>query len=346
MSSFVRASFACGAGTLMIMTAQPVLAQSGFATTFDRTLETLRQSVARLLKENAKINTENQAARARTKSLRDDLRSLQAETRRLEEKQAAETQRIQKRSGGVEALKLQVTEIDGALQRARDEVAAEQAKFKALEDEEKTLQQKAEALSGDIELMNRTAAGAAAAGNSTASLKKEQEQLQKALADVVNRVEEAKRQWQDINAVVTAGPQRLEVLKAENDTLLKQVSDTEAELAKTNAQLADVQAALDKMRSEDYGDTRSGRLDSEVKEMAERNRKVESEILTITKTREEELKRLQADQEKMGSSYQTKQEELLQRNVDLKFEVDTLRKKMVDMDKKKALLEAEIYPSR
>ena len=338
---FVRASFVCGAGMLMIMAAGPVSAQMTSVTTFDRTLETLRGSVAGLLKENAKINTENLAARARIKALREDLRSLQAETRRLEDKEAAELQRIQKRSGGVEALKLQVTETDAALKRARDEGAAEQAKFNALENEEKALRQKADTLSGDITLMD----GSGVVRNGAVALKAEQEELQKGLSNVVNRVQEAKRQWQDINAVVTSGPQQLEALKAENNTLLKAVSQAEAELAKTNAQLVDVQAAFDKMRSEDYGDTRSGRLDSEVKEMMERNRKLESEILAITKVREEELKHLEADQEKMGGQYQAKYEELLQHHVDLKSELDSLRKQMVDLDKKRTGLESVVYPT-
>ena len=93
------------------------------------------------------------------------------------------------------------------------------------------------------------------------------------------------------------------------------------------------------------GDTRSGRLDSEVKEMMERNRKLESEILAITKVREEELKHLEADQEKMGGQYQAKYEELLQHHVDLKSELDSLRKQMVDLDKKRTGLESVIYPA-
>jgi chromosome segregation ATPase len=346
MRFFVRASFICGAGILMIMIASPVSAQRASVAVFDRTLETLRQSVARLLKENAQINTANLGARARIKVLREDLRSLEAEARHLEEKEAAERQRVQSRNGGVEALKLQVAEADGVLKRTRDEVLAEQAKFNALENEEKILRQKADALGADVALMSRSRANADKEGNSFDALKTEQETLQKKLADVVNRVEEAKRRWQDINAVVTKGPEQLEVLKVENDKLVKAVSQAEADLTRINAQLADVQAAFDKMRADDYGDTRAGRLDSEVKEMTERNRNLESEILTITETREEALKRSQADQEKFGSQYQAKYEELLQHNVDLKFELDSLRKQMVDMDKKKAELEAVVYPAR
>jgi chromosome segregation ATPase len=343
MRFFVRAFL--GAGMLMAIAVQPVAAQRASLATFDRTLETLRQSVARLLKENAQINTDNGAARARIKALKEDLRSLEAETRRLEEKETAERQRVQNRSGGVEALKLQVTEADGVLKRVRDEVSAEQAKFNALENEEKMLRQKADALSTDMVLLNKSGASSGAARNSFDALKAEQEELQKKLADVVNRVQEAKRRWQDINAVVTKGPQQVEALKVENDKLVKAVSQAEADLTRINAQLVDVQAAFEKMRTEDYGDTRLGRLDSEVKDMTERNRKLEAEILTIVQTKEDALNRVQADQEKSGSQYQAKYEELLQRNVDLKFELNSLRKQMVDMDKKKAELEAVIYPA-
>jgi DNA repair exonuclease SbcCD ATPase subunit len=345
MNFFVRAVIVCGVGILMMAGAQPVAAQGVSVTAFDRTLETLRESVSSLLKENTKINSENLAARARIKALREDLRSLEAETRRLEEKEAAERKKVQTRSGGVEALKLQIVEADEALKRIRDEVAVEQSKFNDLEKEEKAVRQKADALSGDIALMKRAGANSEMTDNA-AALKKEHEQLQKDLAGVVNRVQEAKRQWQDMNAAVTAGPQQLEALDRENATLVKAVSETEAELTRINAQLADTQAAFDKMSSKEDADSgRSGRLNAEVKEMTERNRKLESEILKITQSREQELKRLQADQGRPGEQYQARYEELLQRNVDLKFEVDSLRKQMVDMDKKKAGLEAVVYPT-
>jgi len=346
INCFVRAVIACGVGILMMAGAQSAVAQRASVTAFDRTLETLRESVSSLLKENTKINSENLAARARIKALRADLRSLEAETKRLDEKEAAERKKIQTRSGGVEALKLQIVEADEALKRIRDEVAAEQSKFNDLEKEEQVIRQKADALSGDVAVMNRAGANSEMTDNTSVSLKQEQAELQKELVGVMNKVQEAKRQWQDINAVVTAGPQQLETLDRENATLVKAVAETEAELTRINAQLADAQAAFDKMSSKEADDSaRSGRLNAEVREMTERNRNLESEILKITQSREQELKRLQADQGRSGEQYQARYEELLQRNVDLKFEVDALRKQMVDMDKKKAGLEAAVYPT-
>ena len=128
--------------------------------------------------------------------------------------------------------------------------------------------------------------------------------------------------------------------------LVKAVSQAELQLAGASTRLADTQAALERWRSEDYSDIRAGRLDSEVKDMAERDRKLESEILTITKAREDKLKHLAEDQEKQRKEYEARQQALMQHNVDLKIELNSLRKQMVDLDKKKSALEAEIYPVR
>jgi chromosome segregation ATPase len=331
---------------LMIMATSPAGAEQSSLATFDRTLETLRQSVVRLLKENAQINTDNVAARSRIKLLREEIRSLEAETQRLEERSSAEDQKMRARSGGAEGLKQQLAQADGALKRARDDVSAEQDRLSALEDEEKTLRLKIEASSAELARLGANNANSTAASQGLDALRAEQEDLKKQLSEVVNRVEEAKQRWQDINAVVTKGPEQVEVLKAENTRLVNAMSEVEGSLVSGNAQLADLQAAFDKIRAEDHSDIRLGRLDSEVKDMAERNRKLESEVLTITRTKEETLKRLQADQEKLDKHYRAQYEELLQRNVDLKAELDSLRKQMVEMDKKKAGLEALVYPER
>jgi chromosome segregation ATPase len=341
----VLAVLVCGVVAGVMAEPQDVFAQTSSGSTFDRTLETLRQSVARLVKENQTINANNAAARLKIKALQGDLRTLQAEADRLEVKRTAEAQKAQNPSGGVDALKAQVAQVDGVLKQARDNTAAELAQFKGLEKEEAALQQKADALSAEIASMNSLGASSEAAAKELASLKTEQESLQKQLVLVVDRVEAAKSKWQAVNAEVTAGPEQLETLRSEYDALVKAVPQTEAELTKMGVQLTDTQADLDKLRSEDYSDTRAGRLESELKDMAERNRKLEAEIQTTAKTTEERSKRLAEDQEKLRKEYAAKQEELSLRHADLKVELDALRKQMVDLDKKKSMLEAAVYPA-
>jgi chromosome segregation ATPase len=328
-----------------VMGVRSVLAQTSSAASFDHTLETLRQSVVRLVKENEQINAGNLLSRSKIKSLQEELRSLEAEAARVEAKKAAEIQKVQSHSGGVAALKAQVAEVDGALKQVRDDLTAEQVQFKALENEERDLQQKADVLRADVAAMNKPGSSSEKARDEVASLQAEQGVLQQQLFDIVNRVQQAKQQWQDMNAVVTTGPQQLVSLQAEQDAFAKALPQAEADLANLGVQLTDMQTTLDKLRSEDYSDTRSGRLDSEIKDMAERNRKLESEILTTTKISEEKQERFKADQEKTQKEYQARQDELSQRNVDLKFELESLRKQMVDLDKKKSLLEAALYPT-
>jgi chromosome segregation ATPase len=310
----------------------------------DNTLETLRESVAALVKENQAINAENLNMRARVKGAQEDLRSLQAEARRLEEKKTAEMQRAQSRSGGVTGMKAQISQVDLALKQARDDVASEQALLNRLENEEIALRQRTEALSAEMAATGRSRASVEKIEKDLVSFEEEQVILQKKLSDVVNRVEKAKRQWQDAYTMASAGPQQVEALKAEYEALLKDLPGAEAELSKVSAQLAGAQAALDKL-SEDYGQSRADDISGEVRDMAERNSQLEFQILEITKSKEEKIKGLEDKNAKARAEYMAKHQELLQRNVDLKAELDSLRKQMVDLDKKKAALEASIYPA-
>ena len=154
MSFFIRVVIVC-AMVFGVMGVRSVLAQTSSAASFDHTLETLRQSVVRLVKENEQINAGNLLSRSKIKSLQEELRSLEAEAARVEAKKAAEIQKVQSHSGGVAALKAQVAEVDGALKQVRDDLTAEQVQFKALENEERDLQQKADVLRADVAAMNK-----------------------------------------------------------------------------------------------------------------------------------------------------------------------------------------------
>lgn len=343
MSFCVRAVLVCGIGMLMMVTAQSAGAQGKSASTFDRTLERLRQSVAGLVKENQGINDQNTEARARIKALQQELRSLQTEAMHLEGKRNAQVQRTQNRSGGVEALKAQVEKADGALKQVRDEAAAEEARLKELEDEETGLKKKADGLSADIAAMAASGSSSKEAEQSLLALKAEKNALEKQLFAVMKRTGDAKRQWQDAHAMATTGPQQMDTLKAEHEMLVKAVSQTESDLTVINARLLEAKAALEKLNAEDYSEMHAGRLESEIKDMAVRNNKLESQIVMITKTREEKIKRFEEEQERSRQEYQAKEEELLKRNADLKAELASLRQQMVDLDKKKSSLESELY---
>lgn len=346
MVFFVRMALGCCVLALLVSAAWPAAAQMTTGMTFDRTLETLRQSVASLLKENEAIGSRNASMRAKIRGLQADLSSLQAEAGRLEAKKEAQLHKAQGRTGGVDALKEQVARVDGILKQTRDEVAAQRDRYKALEDEEILLKQKADALHADMASMRAPGASSEAVGMDIAALREEQSSLKRQLSGVTDRVEAAKRRWQDAHDTVTAGPQQIEAFRAERDKLVKALPEAESELLRMDARLADIKADLEKLRSEDYSDTRAGRLESELKDMVERDRNLEVEIQSIIKTREERSRRSQEDREKARREYEARKAELDKRNRELRDELDSLRKQMVDLDKKKIDLEAVIYPVR
>ncbi len=344
---FIRAGLGClaalaASGFSLSEAGQFSQQSTGTVSTFDRTLEVLRESVASLVQENKSLNEQNLGMRARINAVGEEIRSLEAESARIQVKKSAEIERARRRTGGVEAIKDQVGRMDGALKQVRSDIAAQQAALSALEDQERTLGQKSDALNAAI---NISGSGSAAWGQEFAALQAERDSLQKDFYDVANRVQQAKKQWQDIHTAVTAGPEQAEALKSENQMLVASISRIDGDMARVGAQLAAAQAGLDKLLAEDLTDVRAARLESEVKDMADRNRRLEAEIVVLENGRDEKLARLEKERQVAREQYAARKEDLLVRNMQLRVDLDDLCKQMVVLDKKKAALEADVYPA-
>ena len=339
---FLTAMILAGSGLLFL---PPAFAQNTpRGSTFDVTLETLRQSVARVARENQEINARNQAMRARIKLLNDRLRSLQADTARLEARRSGLMARAERRTGGADAMKEQLAKTEYDLQEARKNKAAQDASLTSLQDEERLAQEKINSLNEDIAAIRGGASEAMPVRQDILVARKDKESLQARLQEAVRDLQAATREWQDLNALVTTGPQQVVGLKSDQEKLQKALTQVEADLARDNARLPQAQAELDKILQEDYSETRAQRLESDVKEMGERDQKLVAEIATIEKSRGEGQARQQVRQETLRKEYEAKHEEFLKRNKDLRQQLDALRRQMVDLDKKKSALEAGVYP--
>ena len=325
-----------------LLVAAPVFAQEKAVGTFDTTLETLRQSVADLAKTNQALNVRNAEMRSQIKVLNNEVRSLETDARRLEVKKAAQLEKAQQRTKGPDALKARLGQADEELKKLVDESALIKEKIDPVEAEERVLQQKADALNADIAALSAPG-GSASWNKDIAQAQAVRDQLQLQLDDVLKRVQDQKRAWQEMNTLVSTGPQQVDVLKAEQEALGKAVPQAEADLARINAQLTEAQAALEKLTAEDYSDVRVARMESEVKDLGERNRKMETDTFTAQKMRDEKLRRSAQEKEARIQQYETSKAELSRRNTDLRNELDQLRKQMVALDKKKSLIEQGVF---
>ncbi|GEM_PF-3786659 len=312
---------------------------------FDYTLDKLNQSMADLSRENETINDQNKVLRASNKVLTGQLTALQAEGRRLEEKKAALAAR-QRRGAAGGALKAQLARMDQELKKIGDASADVDTQMRAVEQEESSLRQQADALESDL-------AGTGSDGvlsydwqQSVTALQAQRDKLQKDLDAVCDQFQTARNKWVDLDTSIRKGPEQWEGVKAEQALLLKEAAAVEAELPRIKAQLAATQAELDRLGTEDHSDLRVARIESEVKSLAERNRAVDIEALTLQKAREEKIKRLQEARASAQVQYQGKINELSTRNAALRQELDGLRKQMVSLDKKKSVLEASAYGGR
>ncbi len=339
---FITIVFLMGMAPLFL---PPVLAQNTLqGATFDTTLETLRQSVARVARENQEINARNLAMRAKIKLLNERLRSLQAESSRLEAKRSDMMIKVGRSSGGIDAMKEQLARTEEELHGVRRDKDVQYAQFKSLQDEERLAQEKIVALNEDIMAIRGGGPGAAPVRQDILQARQDQASLQAQLQEAVRNLQAATKEWQDLDTLVTTGPQQLAVLKNDHERLQKALAQAEADLARDNARLPEAQAEFDKILLEDYSAARAQGLESDVKDMAERNQKLEEEIAAIQKSRGEGQARQSLQREHMRKELEAKHDEFFQRNKALRQQLDELRREMVDLDKKKAALEAGIYP--
>ncbi len=325
--------------------APSVLAQdSRQGVAFDATLETLRQSVARVAQENQQINARNLEMRAKIKVLNDRWRVLQTDSARLETKRSDLMVKAGRRTGGVEAMKEKLAKTEGYLQEARKSRVAQEAQLKILQAEEKLIQERVAALNEDIASARKALSGGGAARADILVSRQDKESLEAKLREAARDLQAATKELQDLETLVTTGPQQVDVLKNDHERLKKAVAQAETDLAVGNAKLPEAEAELVRLSQEDFSEPRAQRLEADVKDMADRNQRLEAEVIAIMKSREKSKEGQQSRREALRLECQAKYDEVFKRNNDLRQQFDALRREMVELDKKKAALEAGIFP--
>ncbi|MBF0330699.1 MAG: hypothetical protein HQL17_02090 [Candidatus Omnitrophica bacterium] len=323
-----------------VVSSPRVFAQSDIPATFDYTLETLRQSVSNLSQENQALNAQNLAMRNKVKAAEVSLSSLQDESKRLQVKRTTLLERERRKAGNVDVLKEELARLDDVLKKTRDSVGLEEVQIMSVETEVQALQQKLTASnaqgSGSDEVLPPFRA-------EMDSAKAAHEEAKKEFFDVANKLQEAKRQWEELNAAVTTGPKQLDALRAEQEALKQSVAGLEVEVTSLKAKNVEAKAVWDAFKAEDHSDLRFGRLESEFKELSERNRKVEVDLFAMQKTQDEKLKRMQEQRDAKRQVFQSKMSELSAKNQQLRQDLKALRQQMVTLDKKKAQLEGGIF---
>ncbi|MFH0753323.1 MAG: hypothetical protein V2A70_02010 [Candidatus Omnitrophota bacterium] len=318
-------------------------AQSDIPSTFDYTLETLRQSVLRLSKENETLAAGNTAMHGKIKALEGDLRSLEEESRRLNDKRAAQLEKERRRPGNADLLKENMVRSGEALKVLAKNTADEEAQLKKSEIEMQGLQQQLDSFKADMVVLDNPEVVSKPFRTQMILAQQARESARKEFYDVANQLQDTKKRWQEANAVVLMKPKQIEAVKLDEEGLKKTVAGLETDLAALKTRLTQAQATSEAFKVEDCSDLRFGRLESELKDVTDRNRKAEIDLLGMQKIQDEKLKRRQEERDSKRKKLQATMDELGMRNQQLRKDLSALRQQMVTLDKKKAKLEGDIY---
>ncbi|MEI6438109.1 MAG: hypothetical protein WCO69_05110 [Candidatus Omnitrophota bacterium] len=309
----------------------------------DYTLNTLKESVARLSDENKKLSAGNEQLKLKLAPMND----------RLNQEQSREAKLVAQRDA-LDADYRKSLAARAALQGLFDQGAADLAGFnasrlaaedalKARDVENAALAARAEALTRELEDI-RT--GLVPGEDHTAeleALRVAQQSAQKDLEMFTAQLDRLRAEWKELAVFINAGPGQVDVLKQEQSTL-------QADIVRRTQEVEDLRQKAASAVKE--ADDVSARFSAEALALTERDvQLLEAKVLAAEQEAAEAEKTARSGKVSPAQDAKLKKDEtrfkdLMQRNKDLVMGLKNLQRSMVSMDKKKSALEKELEQNR
>ncbi len=310
----------------------------------DRTLGNLKDSVVKLVEDNKEIARGSEELRVRIKTLKNDL--MLGENERV--KKAAQLksleQKKEKRPGSSRSQEDQLAQAKEELGRVKEEKAQIQQDMERKAGDEEAIRRKMEALQGEVSDLKNGGAGLPQSNPDMMAFRSERDRILQEIQSASTRLAKAKEEWHQVSISAVSPPSAQDLNKGMEDSQ-KEIAALKRELAALKDTAARQEEVLSSFLA--HGNTAQFLSDFEAD-------------LTV---QEEGVKALQKDlasldqkaaglskkavEEKSGSSksLESQYNEAKSHNTQLRSELDRLRREMIRLDKKKAVIEKELYRS-
>lgn len=311
-------------------------------TSLDYTLSTLLRSVEKLSQENREIAAANDRLKPQLDSLQNELSSLQRDDDRILEQFSSLEDKYQKKMVGVESVARQIallqeeaSSLDVAMAEISSGIAA---KEQSDEDLRVAIEQREEDLRG---LMSGATPDV---DSDAAQLAVERDRLREQARSGLLSLQRIRGEWLQLQEVVQGGPQHVGILKKDKDSLIAALETKKISCSKLDEKLKAQQKVVDSMASTNEI-TPAGiyALEQEIRDLKEKFNALNKDLAGAQKGEASKVREDSDATKNEQRQLEAKVVEASERNKSLKVEIDQLRRKMVDMDKKKILLEKAVY---
>jgi chromosome segregation ATPase len=310
-------------------------------TSFDYTLATLRRSVDTLTQENRDLPAANDRLRARLASLRGELSTLQRDESRVLEQFSALEIRYQKKMAGARSLEQQIARLREEASALDNKMAELSMEIAARKNSDADLRILTEKMEGDIRSL--ISGQVTDSDTDAARLTNDRDQLREQVRLSSLSLQSSREEWLDLQGVIQGGPDRVDALKKQRDSLVAAVAAKRASSAQLVEKVALEQQVLAEIPSpQKIGPDGISGLEQEVRSLNEKYRGLSKEFAVLQKG-DDKARRGDDPVENERRKREAQLTTMSERNKSLKAELDRLRKQMVDMDKKKVQLEKIVY---
>lgn len=319
-------------------------AVAGAQGSLEYTLDTLKDSVARLSGENRKLSSAIDQAGLKLRAMPDELAREQAQGEKTGMQIQSLEPRYQKKMAERAALERQleqgVAEIEGI---KRQQLAVEGA-IQAKNVEDGALAAQAEALSRELKDIRTGLVPGEDHAAELEALRGQQQGAQKDLDAFTSELDRVRGEWRELAVSINAGPGQVDTLMKDQaalkSDLVRRTQEVDVLRQRSAAALKETEVVSAKFSAEVLV-----QLEQEVKGLEMKAAGLEKEVAEADKAGRS-TRVSSASQEAKRKRDEARFKELLARNRDLTMGLKNLQRSMVSMDKKKAQLEKQLDDGR
>ncbi len=307
----------------------------------DRTLESLKDSVIKLVEDNNEIARASKEVYSRVKGLQSDLAALEKERLKKQALLQSLQEKKEKKSGGGERLALQLERVRNELADVRREKDVLQREMDQAAGDEEQVRSRVEALIQEIAELKGAGSSAEVSAEMMA-FRQERDRLLQETQVASTRLAKAREEWQEISRISVA-PAGGETGRKEAEKMRQEIATIRAEMPGLREQAAKQEEELSSFLA--HGNTAEflSDLEADLTVQEEGVKALQRDLAALNQKTSQEVRKVEPKREPSSRTLARQYQEARSRQAQLRADLGRLRQEMIRLDKKKAAVEREIY---
>lgn len=310
----------------------------------DRTLQNLKEGVARLALDNSELTAANDRLRERLKLMNEGVEALRRnEVRVLEELKQLEAQES-RRSGGGSGAEKRLKALEEQYSRLAEEQQALELSASIKDKADRQTSESLEAVRQETESLRMSSEVADESVSGADDVRRQQQDLEAAAESAEASLQSARETLKELELIYASGPQGLDAARKISLKLSEQLAARQAEVVALEAEIAAEESALRQFKAgPEFNSAYRAEIEQSVNGYRQRITQLEQEQKRQSRQQAMKQRKMAAASSVEYRKQEARLRELERKNQDLRREMDRLRRLMVEQDRKKVSLEAQLY---